>query len=131
MKEGIKYDNQGDALSRDVPAEALALIDEGGNGAERRYSYGDLMRLSGALAVAALERSLSELVRRHEALRTRFVARGGEPLQVVGEAERVELPVTDLSVIRDEEEREAEAVRRCTEEARRPFDLARGPLPRY
>src|SRR5438045_1292501 len=94
------------------------------------YNMPAAVRLSGALAVAALERSLSELVRRHEALRTRFVARGGEPLQVVGEAERVELPVTDLSVIRDEEEREAEAARRCTEEARRPFDLARGPLLR-
>ncbi len=30
---GLEYDNQGDALSRDVPDTALALIDEGGNGA--------------------------------------------------------------------------------------------------
>ena len=29
----IKYDNQGDAISRDVPADNLALIDAGGNGA--------------------------------------------------------------------------------------------------
>ena len=50
MKDGIKYDNQGDALSRDVPATALALIDEGGNGEERRFDYGDLRRLSGAVA---------------------------------------------------------------------------------
>jgi long-chain acyl-CoA synthetase len=55
---GIKYDNQGDALSRDVPPTALALIDEGGNGTERRYSYGDLMRLSGALARGLLKRGL-------------------------------------------------------------------------
>ena len=55
---GIKYDNQGDALSRDVPATALALIDEGGNGSERRYSYGDLMRLSGAVARGLLKRGL-------------------------------------------------------------------------
>jgi hypothetical protein len=94
------------------------------------YNVPAAVRLSGALAVGALERSLSELVRRHEALRTRFVARDGEPLQVVGEAEGVELPVTDLSGIADEQEREAEAARRCTEEARRPFDLARGPLLR-
>ncbi|HEY4170373.1 MAG TPA: AMP-binding protein, partial [Reyranella sp.] len=50
MKDGLKYDNQGDALSRAVPATALALIDEGGNGRERRFDYGDLMRLSGAVA---------------------------------------------------------------------------------
>ncbi len=31
----IKYDNQGDAISRDVPGEALALIDAGGNGSDR------------------------------------------------------------------------------------------------
>jgi len=56
--DGIKYDNQGDALSRDVPATALALIDEGGNGGERRYSYGDLIRLSGAVARGLLKRGL-------------------------------------------------------------------------
>jgi len=54
----LKYDNQGDALSRDVPATALALIDEGGNGTERRYSYGDVMRLTGAIARGLLKRGL-------------------------------------------------------------------------
>lgn len=54
----VKYDNQGDALSRDVPDEALALIDEGGNGNERRYSYGDLKRLTGAVARGLLKRGL-------------------------------------------------------------------------
>lgn len=58
MIDGIKYDNQGDAISRDVPADALALIDEGGNGTERRYTYGDLMRLSGAVARGLLKRGL-------------------------------------------------------------------------
>ncbi len=54
----VKYDNQGDAISRDVPPTALALIDEGGAGQERRYSYGDLMRLTGALARGPLKRGL-------------------------------------------------------------------------
>src|SRR5258707_10973116 len=54
----IKYDNQGDALSRDVPRDALALIDAGGNGSERRYSYGDILRLSGAVARGLLKRGL-------------------------------------------------------------------------
>src|ERR1700733_6126148 len=54
----IKYDNQGDAISRDVPREALALIDAGGNGSERRYSYDDLMRLSGAVARGLRKRGL-------------------------------------------------------------------------
>ena len=54
----IKYDNQGDAISRDVPADSLALIDDGGNGTERRYTYGDMLRLSGAIARGLLKRGL-------------------------------------------------------------------------
>jgi long-chain acyl-CoA synthetase len=34
----ITHDNQGDAISRDVPHDALALIDAGGNGSERLYT---------------------------------------------------------------------------------------------
>ena len=54
----IKYDNQGDAISRDVPREALALIDAGGNGSERLYTYDDIFRLSGAVARGLLKRGL-------------------------------------------------------------------------
>src|SRR5258708_37285090 len=54
----INYDNQGNAISRDVPREALALIDAGGNGSERRYNYGDIFRLSGAVARGLLNRGL-------------------------------------------------------------------------
>ncbi|MDP2331099.1 MAG: AMP-binding protein, partial [Reyranella sp.] len=54
----IKYDNQGDAISRDVPGDALALIDAGGNGSDRTYSYADIQRLSGAVARGLLKRGL-------------------------------------------------------------------------
>ncbi len=54
----IKYDNQGDAISRDVPPEALALIDAGGNGGDRTYTYGDILRLSGAVARGLQRRGL-------------------------------------------------------------------------
>jgi long-chain acyl-CoA synthetase len=54
----IKQDNQGDAISRDVPHDALALIDAGGNGSERSYTYGDIVRLSGAVARGLLKRGL-------------------------------------------------------------------------
>ena len=54
----IKYDNQGDAISRDVPREALALIDAGGNGTDRTYTYGDIVRLTGAVARGLLKRGL-------------------------------------------------------------------------
>jgi acyl-CoA synthetase (AMP-forming)/AMP-acid ligase II len=54
----VTQDNQGDAIARDVPREALALIDAGGNGSERLYTYGDMVRLSGAVARGLLKRGL-------------------------------------------------------------------------
>ena len=54
----IKWDNQGDAISREVPGNSLALIDAGGDGSERRYAYDDLLRLSGAVARGLLKRGL-------------------------------------------------------------------------
>jgi long-chain acyl-CoA synthetase len=54
----IERDNQGDAISREVPHDALALIDAGGNGSERLYTYADIVRLSGAVARGLLKRGL-------------------------------------------------------------------------
>ncbi len=56
--KNVNRDNQGDAISRDVSREALALIDSGGNGSERLYTYGDIFRLSGAVARGLLKRGL-------------------------------------------------------------------------
>src|SRR5690349_10832676 len=47
------------------------------------YNFSWPVRLRGPLDVPALERALSEVVRRHDALRTRFVAEDGGPVQVV------------------------------------------------
>jgi amino acid adenylation domain-containing protein/FkbH-like protein len=93
------------------------------------YNTPAAMRVAGRLDVSALESALSELIRRHEALRTRFVEIDGRPAQVIDEARPVRLRTTDLGACADDE-REAEALRLATEEARRPFDLAAGPLLR-
>ena len=87
------------------------------------------VRLKGELNVEALERTLSEIVRRHEVLRTRFVSVGGEPRQQVLDAEAVSLPVTDLSGL-EEAEREAAIRRAVTSDSHELFDLANGPLLR-
>ena len=47
------------------------------------YNIPAAVRLRGALNVEALERTLSEVVRRHEVLRTHFIAVDGEPVQVI------------------------------------------------
>jgi non-ribosomal peptide synthetase component F len=93
------------------------------------YNVPAAVRLSGGLNVAALERTLSEIIRRHEVLRTTFAVRDGEPVQVIHEAAPLSLEVLDLSGL-DEAEREAEALSLAAAEVRHPFDLARGPLLR-
>jgi hypothetical protein len=55
------------------------------------------VRLTGHLDISALERSLSEIVRRHEVLRTIFVIRDGEPTQIVNPARPLQLPIVDLT----------------------------------
>jgi amino acid adenylation domain-containing protein len=91
------------------------------------YNIPLALRLTGWLDVTALERSLNEILRRHESLRTIFASVDGQPVQVIIPAGWQVLPVVDLSEC-SEQEREAQVRRLATEEASRPFDLARGPL---
>jgi amino acid adenylation domain-containing protein len=93
--------------------------------------YNELLtvRRTGPLDVPALERSLSEILRRHEAWRTIVDTVDGEPVQVILPPPSISLPVIDLRDL-PEAEREKEAVRLATVEARRPFDLVSGPLLR-
>lgn len=84
----------------------------------------------GPLDVAALEWTLTEIVRRHEIWRTTFDTVQGQPVQIIHPAPSVKLPVVDLRAL-PEAEREAEALKVAAEDARRPFDLNRGPLVRF
>ncbi|HEX2079919.1 MAG TPA: amino acid adenylation domain-containing protein, partial [Longimicrobium sp.] len=95
----------------------LEQLEPGGSA----YNVPVALRLRGALDVPALERAVEEIVRRHEVLRTTFAQAGGEPVQVIAPAGPLPLPVEPVA---DEDE----MLRRAREEARRPFDLARGPL---
>jgi amino acid adenylation domain-containing protein len=79
--------------------------------------------------VGAVEAALNEIVSRHEILRTTFRWEHGEPVQLVHPRLAVSVPVVDLRSL-PVAAREAEAHRLATDEARRPFDLSRGPLIR-
>src|SRR5262249_9155847 len=91
------------------------------------YNMPAACRLQGILDVEALERSLAELARRHESLRTRFETVNGEGMQVIDPPGEFRLEVVDLSQL-PEQEREAEALRRRQQEIEGRFDLSRGPL---
>jgi amino acid adenylation domain-containing protein len=93
------------------------------------YNTAGAMRLKGDLHVAALQRTLSEIVRRHDVLRTSFPMLDGKPVQLVGPVEPQALPLMDLHDV-PAAERESVAKRFVNDESQRPFDLASGPLLR-
>ncbi len=84
-------------------------------------------RYRGPLDTAALERALSELIRRHEPLRTTFALVAGSPCLVVGEPGTFTLAVTDLADL-PAEARDTEMARLLADASSRPFDLVHGPL---
>jgi hypothetical protein len=84
-------------------------------------------RLEGDLSLEALERSLCELVRRHEILRTRIEKANGEGFQVVDEPEGSPLVVIDLANMEDHA-KEQRVRQLIAYEAARVFDLGRRPL---
>ncbi|MCP3468049.1 amino acid adenylation domain-containing protein (plasmid) [Bradyrhizobium sp. CCGUVB23] len=102
----------------------LAQLDETGT----HYHVPLAWRLEGVLDRSAWQRSLDCLLARHEALRSIFVADEGRP--------RVEVLPPDMPLpvlqhdLRDRVDAEAALSDLCHEEARAPFDLARGPLIR-
>ncbi|RYZ33185.1 MAG: non-ribosomal peptide synthetase, partial [Myxococcaceae bacterium] len=93
------------------------------------YNIPAAVRLEGRLDVEVLERSLDELIRRHESLRTTFHSEQEEVSQRIAPPGGFTLPVEDLRSLPDSE-REELAARKSDAEARRPFDLQRGPLLR-
>ncbi|HEX7186104.1 MAG TPA: amino acid adenylation domain-containing protein [Thermoanaerobaculia bacterium] len=93
------------------------------------YNVPAAVRLRGPLAAGSLHAALAEVVRRHEALRTTFATSGGKPVQVIHAAAPVSLPRIDLAGLPGTA-REDALERLVREEARRPFDLWRGPLLR-
>ena len=79
------------------------------------------LRLRGNLNRSALEQSVEEMMRRHEAFRTTFPMEEGTPLQVIGEPVMLKIPFVDLRLL-SKEERVKEAQRLVAADARRPFN---------
>ncbi len=91
------------------------------------YNMPSALRLEGQLDYESLRKSIGEIIRRHEVLRTTFAIVEGQPVQRVSPATNFLLPLTDLSQL-PQNEREPLAKGLATGEALTPFDLHRGPL---
>ncbi len=93
------------------------------------YNVQRAERLSGPLDVRALEHSLNEIVRRHEALRTTFPSFDGHPTAVIAPSLSLHLVVVELQQLPSSQQ--ASATQRLSREsARSPFHLDQGPLIR-
>ncbi|HVG17568.1 MAG TPA: amino acid adenylation domain-containing protein [Blastocatellia bacterium] len=91
------------------------------------YNCASATRFRGLLKVNELERTVNEIARRHEVVRTTFSMEQPALSQVIHPPSPQVLPVVDLSDV-SERGREAEARLLTAEEAQRPFDLSEGPL---
>ncbi|WP_043936835.1 non-ribosomal peptide synthetase [Planktothrix rubescens] len=94
------------------------------------YNLLEALRLEGTLNLFALEQSLSELIRRHEVLRTTFPMLEGQPIQRIAPSSPVSLPLQDLQDLSTEKQTE------CLREmaialSLKPFDLAGEPLAQF
>ncbi|HEV2734136.1 MAG TPA: condensation domain-containing protein, partial [Longimicrobiaceae bacterium] len=87
------------------------------------YHIGVPVRLRGRLDRGALTRALTEIVRRHEALRTGFVLVGGEPRQTVRPPFALEIPLDECAGVGHDE-----LLERSRAELEAPFDLQNDAL---
>ncbi|HEV7684731.1 MAG TPA: condensation domain-containing protein, partial [Pyrinomonadaceae bacterium] len=137
LRGEVKQTTSSRTISR-IPADALPQL----SFAQERLWFLDQLNpnsavynvplavtLTGPIDSAALERSVNEVVRRHDVLRTTFATSDGQPVPTTHREQNVHLQVHDLS---DEHEavRETRAHAILTAEAETVFDLSRGPLVR-
>ena len=93
------------------------------------YNLPVAVRIEGELRLPAFEAALSEIVARHESLRTTFDVIDTEPVQLISEPRPLRLPLVDLRGLAPEQQ-ESETRRLAIEESRRTFDLRTGPMLR-
>ena len=93
------------------------------------YNINSALKLEGELDVAAFERCINEIVKRHESLRTSFTTQENEAVQIIHPSANAKVSFVDLRGF-SPSERDAEMRRLAAEESERPFDLSRAPLIR-
>jgi amino acid adenylation domain-containing protein len=93
------------------------------------YNLTAPISFEGDLDIAALERAFNVIVQRHEALRTTFAFRDGQPVQIIAATQTIGMRLIDLSHLHhDEQHAKIEDILR--QESTGSFDLKQGPLLR-
>jgi amino acid adenylation domain-containing protein len=125
--QGVQIDGK-DAFPLSFSQQRLWFLDQLEPGSAF-YNFPLAVPFKATVNTVVLERAISEMVRRHESLRTVFTAVAGEPMQVVLPSLALPLTIVDLHHL-SREVQDAEMIRLGAEMAQRPFDLAGGPLLR-
>jgi amino acid adenylation domain-containing protein len=94
------------------------------------YHFAMTIRFQGQMTVKTLNSALTEIVRRHEILRTTFVMREDQPTQRVYPPFSVKVAEVDLSH-HPAEIRQKKLEKLIWQESRRPFDVGQLPLIRW
>lgn len=96
----------------------------------QEYNLVTVLRITGALDWSVMRDAVESVCRRHEILRTRFVVRNGNPVQVVESAPQIDIQKDDLAGLKhDEKEQRVSAS--MTQEYDTTFDLSGLPLVRF
>jgi amino acid adenylation domain-containing protein len=94
------------------------------------YNFISTVELKGNLNLSAMEKTLCEILRRHESYRTTFPTVDGRPVQIIHPAPDYKLPLIDLSG-KTHEEQTSEFDSWARNEYQHRFDLSSLPLVRW
>ena len=86
------------------------------------YYLARAVRLNGNLNIRVLQQSLDAIVVHHEILRTNYIAENGNPIQVIGAPQSVELQIIDLQQYNIAQQ-ETQLQKLLQQESQRRFDL--------
>ncbi|MDY6802245.1 MAG: condensation domain-containing protein [Cyanobacteriota bacterium] len=109
--------------------QRLWFLDRLEGGSNAAYNLSTALEIKGPLNVEALEKTLAEIIGRHEALRTSFKLADETAVQAIAPDVSATLPIKDLQEL-SPEEKDAEVGSLAMAEISRPFDLAEGPVIR-
>ncbi len=118
------------ALPLSFPQERVWLLDQLSPGGNIAYNFQVTIWFEGRLDEEALRRTLEEMVRRHEVLRTSFPTVAGRPVQIIHPPAPLDLPLIDLREVPADERQEL-SERLVAEATKTPFDVSRAPLIRW
>ncbi|NEQ08700.1 MAG: amino acid adenylation domain-containing protein, partial [Moorea sp. SIO4E2] len=109
--------------------QRLWFLDQLFEGDSSAYNMLAVLQLTGELDIDALSGALTEIINRHEVLRTRFESVGAMPVQVIEAECQLSLPVIDLRELSPPQQSQ-QVQQLAKAEGKQLFDLEQTPLVR-